>query len=296
VRTVGNHRRVCTVSLALAGGLIFCGALLAVGSGSARAPSYPFARPADDKGNTKAAPGGETVVAKLPRAETARTSNVALGGTGTGARSSPMKLPAASPAMPPRDGDVSLKGLNEIPHNLVWKNEPKKDDAKPKAFASFAKASEVLPWSAVAPVPFAPLPATPEPAKLAAADAATDAAALQPTTRPDTGGVTLPDRKQVQSWVKTKVTEIRGDARERPLYHFELWLEPPADVKRRLVGVAYYFSSPAIMPQSQASSDKASGFRVSAGALACADEIVVTLRFDDGRSDKITLDGCKVFG
>jgi hypothetical protein len=65
-------------------------------------------------------------------------------------------------------------------------------------------------------------------------------------------------------------------------------------VKARLVGVSYDFNSPAIRPQSQSSSDRGSGFRISAGGLACADEIVVTLRFDDGRVETAAVDGCKL--
>jgi NifU-like protein involved in Fe-S cluster formation len=45
----------------------------------------------------------------------------------------------------------------------------------------------------------------------------------------------------------------------------------------------------------QASSDQTSGFRISAGGLACADEITLTLRFDNGQSEKVTVDGCKLF-
>jgi len=99
----------------------------------------------------------------------------------------------------------------------------------------------------------------------------------------------------VGAWVKSKVTEIKGADRQRPLYHFELWLDPPAAVRRRLVGVTYDFSTPAILPQTQASSDQASGFRISAGGLACADKVTLTLRFDDGRTQKVSLDGCKLF-
>jgi hypothetical protein len=29
--------------------------------------------------------------------------------------------------------------------------------------------------------------------------------------------------------------------------------------------------------------------------LACADEITLTLRFDDGQTQKVDLDGCKLF-
>jgi hypothetical protein len=110
---------------------------------------------------------------------------------------------------------------------------------------------------------------------------------------PERAPVALPDG--VGAWVKAKATEFKGEERSRPLYHFELWLEPPAEVKRRLVAVLYDFSTPAVQPQSQASNDQATGFRVSAGGLACADTITVTLKFDDGRAQQFAVDGCKLF-
>ena len=197
--------------------------------------------------------------------------------------------PAATPtpqAQPQEQKEPNLSGLSDIPHELIWNRKPDKaEKAKPKAFATFSKASENLPWDAVEPVPFAPVAPAP---KAAQAPGAKRTASLQP--------LTLPSHGQIESWIKGKATEIRGIKNERPLIHFELWLEPPKDLKQRLVGVAYEFSSPAVMPQSQASSDEASGFRISAGGLACADEITLTLTFDDGQSEKVTVDGCKLFG
>jgi hypothetical protein len=194
-----------------------------------------------------------------------------------------MALAPMISAEPARTKEPTLEGLSEIPRELIWNRSPQEEEKeRPKAFGALSKASEVLPWDAVKPVPFSPLP-----------DAPMEAAEAKPTTAPREP-LTLPDGGQVEAWVKTKVTEIKGADRSRPLYHFQLWLEPPADVKRRLVGVAYDFSTPAIRPKTQASSDQASGFRVSAGGLACADKITVTLRFDDGRSQKVAIDGCKL--
>jgi hypothetical protein len=48
------------------------------------------------------------------------------------------------------------------------------------------------------------------------------------------------------------------------------------------------------MPQSQMSSEKETGFRVSAGGLVCADKVTVTLKFRDGRSQRVEVDGCKL--
>ena len=96
--------------------------------------------------------------------------------------------------------------------------------------------------------------------------------------------------------MKAKATEVRGEDRARPLYHFEFWLEPPEEVKRRLVAVAYEFNTPAVMPQSQVSSEQKTGFRVSAGGIACADKVTVTLKFKDGQSQQVAVDGCRLLG
>jgi len=192
--------------------------------------------------------------------------------------------PALIPSAAPRSVEPSLEGLSEIPRELIWNRPPKKkEEAQRKSFAAFSKVSEVLPWDAVEPVPFSPLAPKPVPVRAKAKPAA-------PLGPP----INLPKGGQVETWMRAKATEIKGADRTRPLYHFEVWLEPPAAVKRRLVGVSYEFSTPAIMPQSQASSDQASGFRISAGGLACADEITVTLTFDDGQTAKVAVDGCKL--
>ena len=106
----------------------------------------------------------------------------------------------------------------------------------------------------------------------------------------------LPASGEVESWVKAKATEIKGEDRGRPLYHFELWLDAPAEVKQRLVAVAYDFNTPAVMPQMQVSSEQKTGFRVSVGGLACADKITVTLKFNDGQSQQVAVDGCRLLG
>jgi hypothetical protein len=75
----------------------------------------------------------------------------------------------------------------------------------------------------------------------------------------------LPPSGDVEGWVKAKATEIKGEDRGRPLYHFELWLDPPEDVKQRLAAVAYDFDTPAVMPNRKS---QASRRRASASALA----------------------------
>ena len=201
-------------------------------------------------------------------------------------------LPSASlDAQAAQGTEPNLLGLSEIPRELIW-NRPEKSEEElaeeRKAVAVFSQAGESLPWDAVEPVPFAPLEATPKTAREKAG-----ATGVTSTTH---AALKLPDGTDVKRWIKTKVTEIKGSDRSRPLYHFELWLEPPKDVKRSLVGVSYAFSSPAIRPQSQSSADRTSGFRINAGGLACADEVTLTLRFADGRSHTVVLDGCNLMG
>jgi hypothetical protein len=65
-------------------------------------------------------------------------------------------------------------------------------------------------------------------------------------------------------------------------------------MKRRLAAVAYEFNTPAVMPQAQSSSEQTTGFRISAGGLTCADKVTVTLRFRDGRTQQVAVDGCKL--
>ena len=236
------------------------------------------------------APGGETIIAKLAEAQFAQieTEGHLPEPTPVG-RLLSMALspgPGLAPLHKDKQDEPNLAGLSEIPRDLIWKRpSEKKDTAKPKAFAAFSKASEVLPWDEVEPVRFDPLGAgeTQQHAK----------PGEQIAAHPPAPQLDVPTG-EVGNWLKAKVTEIKGADRKRPLYHFELWLEPPADVSSRLVGVAYAFNTPAVRPQSQSSSDKASGFRISAGGLACADEITLTLRFDDGSAQTVAVDGCEI--
>jgi len=265
--------------LLLAGGVAVLGGLLALGadvSGSGGASL--------DMRNLV---GGETVVSKHAKTKGPAAASAADGFEPTSvSRLLTMALVPALPR-PAQDAEPNLLGLSEIPRELIWNRPPKKDDGKKRrAFAAFSKASANLPWDAVEPVPFSPLGPT---GKSAQKKTTPNGAAPAPQA-----AVALPAGGEVKQWIKSKVTEIKGSARSRPLYHFELWLEPPVEMKQRLVGVSYAFNSPAIRPQSQASSDKTNGFRIRAGGLACADEVKLALRFDDGGSQTVALDGCKL--
>ena len=242
----------------------------------------------------RATPGGETVMAKFAKAKFAEAkfakaeteAGLSFAEPTPASRLLSMAIAPVLTSTAPEDAEPNLAGLSEIPRELIWNRPPKKDeDKKRRVFAAFSKASEQLPWDAVEPVPFTPLGPRPDLKKTVQTTKAAPATTSAPVALANT---------EISNWVKTKVTEIKGADRSRPLYHFELWLEPPATVKGRLVGVSYTFNTPAIRPQSQTSSDRMSGFRISAGGLACADEITLTLRFNDGRSETVALDGCKL--
>jgi len=275
MRAVGNHRGARPISLALVAGLVAFEAVLALGTGAVGIPGVLLVRLAGGSGGagataTSEAPeGGESVFAKLSSAP---------------AISTPKPTPAdeAAEAVSPAAGEPRLDGLAEIPLKEWDRDEA--ESAEPQAFGENSKTREVLPWDAVEPVPFTAATPVAAPAQSPAPEApqATPAPAL------------LPASGDVEAWVKAKATEIKGGDRARPLYHFEFWLEPPEEVKRRLVAVAYEFNTPAVMPQSQMSSEQQTGFRVSAGGLACADKVTVTLKFKDGQSQQVAVDGCRL--
>lgn len=275
MRFVGNHRGARTISLALGAGFVAFEAALAIGAGAIGIPGLYIVRFVDESAapqaaqSTDAAEGGESVFAKLHPlvASSKRTTK-----------------PAPAPPGEPR-----LDGLSDIPMQ-EWV-AAKAEAPEPESLAEAAKSGEALPWDAVEPVPFdsgGP--------KLAHAGTT---ASLPHRAMPDTAPpvlAALPADSAVEGWVKAKATEVKAEYRARRLYHFEFWLDAPDDVKRRLVAVAYDFNTPAVMPQSQISSEKTGGFRISAGGLVCADKVTVTLKFNDGRKQQVAVDGCKLLG
>jgi hypothetical protein len=266
--------------LLLAAGASVLGGVLALGA--------PVSAPEDVVLELTERAGGQTVVSKEATTGRPAAASIADGFEPTiVSRLLTVPLAPALPKTGPSDAEPNLQGLSEIPRELIWNRPPAEEDKKKRrAFAVFSRVSENLPWDAVEPVHFTPLgPRT----KSREASPQPKGMKLAPQTV-----VALPGGGEVKEWIKSKVTEIKGSARARPLYHFELWLEPTADVKQHLVGVSYAFSSPAIRPQAQTSSDKTNGFRINAGGLACADEVTLTLRFDDGRSHTFAFDGCKL--
>lgn len=280
MRPVGNRLRARTIGLALVAAFIALEALLALRTGSAGIPGIFLINLTDgrlaDAGGGAGAPqpadagdGGESVIAK--RHEAAIAPEPAADET-TG-------------STPPGDGEARLEGLGEIPLKPWIRDDAKSERTRPDASipAGGGQTDEKLPWDAVEPVPFDDGAPAPSPAK-----AASEAHV------PQTPLAALPAESQVATWVKAKATEVKGADRARPLYHFEIWLEPPEGVRGNLATVTYEFNTPAVMPQSQMSREKETGFRVSAGGLVCADKVTVTLRFRDGRSQRVEVDGCKL--
>lgn len=274
MHAVGNHRGARTISLALVAGFVAFQAALAVGAGAIGIPGLVLVRFAEGSDKPQVTPtadapeGGESVIAKFHPPAAAS------------------EQPAESTA--PHPGEPRLDGLADIPLREWIAAKPAAPEHETLAQAS--KSGEVLPWDAAEPVPF-----DPGRAKLAHAHTLPNRA-IPDTQLASLALAELPTDGAVEGWVKAKATEVKGEYRARPLYHIEFWLDAPDDVKRRLVAVAYNFNTPAVMPQSQISSEKTSGFRVSAGGLVYADKVTVTLKFNDGRSQQVAVDGCKLLG
>jgi hypothetical protein len=263
--------------IALAAGVAALEAALAFRTGAVGVPGLFLVRFADESDgagappNAESADGGESVIAKLPD----RTAT-------------PKHAPEeATGSVSPSGGEPTLKGLAEIPLK-PWLEEEKKEEgsapADSKVKTGGLQAREELPWDAVEPVPF----------ESSGTRAPSEQRSAAPATPPAPALARLPAESEVAAWVKAKATEIKGADRARPLYHFEFWLEPPEAVRANLATVTYEFNTPAVMPQSQMSREVKTGFRVSAGGLVCADKVTVTLRFKDGRSQRVEVDGCKL--
>jgi hypothetical protein len=280
MRAMGNYRSARTIGLALVAGLIAFEAALVLGAGAVGIPGVFLVRFADESGGAKPPrgsedpEGGQSDVAKLSAVPESSVEE------------------AAKPLSPvaPAGGEPRLEGLADIP--LTPWDRPNPEPAEAKAFAADSSGREVLPWDAVEPVPFSPTPAP-----QGAPTEATAALAKPPmpeTPRAPVALAELPASGDVEAWVRAKASEVKGEERARPLYHFEYWLEPPEEMKQRLAAVAYEFNTPAVMPQSQVSSERKTGFRILAGGLTCPDKVTVTLKFKDGRSKQVVVDGCRL--
>jgi hypothetical protein len=274
-----NGRGARTIGLALIAGLLAFEAVLALHAGAVGLPGFFLVRFIDEEESPKSTPGGETTVAKLDELASAPP---------------PMKTPITPPEKPASGDEPNLAGLAEIPLGPLLKPPAKPDpqsEASPRPLSPDAKGGEKLPWDAVEPVP------PPSETSSTAIDTSLpEKPEAEPLKAPKINPVQLPAAGAVEGWVKAKATEIKGEDREHPLYDFELWLDAPAEVKQRLVAVAYDFNTPAVMPRTQVSSEQKTGFRIRVGGLTCADKITVTLKFNDGQYQKVDVDGCRLLG
>jgi hypothetical protein len=283
MRALVNHRGARTISLALVAGLLAFEAVLALHAGAVGVPGFFLLRFTEEEAAARSKPGGETVIAKLDEIPLARPR-----------ATNPI---AATPETSATSGEPNLAGLAEIPLGPLLKQEAKADEqsdqenkGQTRLLGPDVKGREELPWDAVEPVP---------PPSEASSTASAASATETPVPKPAPAGIArvqLPASGAVESWVKARATEIKGEDRAQPLYDFELWLDAPAEVKQRLVAVAYDFNTPAIMPQTQISSEQKTGFRVRVGGLTCADKITVTLKFNDGQYQQVAVDGCRLLG
>jgi hypothetical protein len=281
MRAVGNHRGTRAISFALVAGLAAFEAVLLFGTGAIGIPGVLLVRSAGQGGGGASMPsaaafGGESVMAKAPvPAEPAKPTPVEA---------------AAVPQSTSPTGEARLDGLGDIPLKPWVSEKPKADAVTPEEANRplEASTSDALPWDAVEPY-------RPDGTASAAADVTAALPARAPETpSPPPTPVVLPKPSAVAGWVKAKAIEIKGEDRGRSLFHFEFWLDAPNDVKQRIVAVAYEFNTPAVMPQAQVSSEAKTGFRVSAGGLTCADKVTVTLKFKDGQSEQVAVDGCRL--
>ena len=153
----------------------------------------------------------------------------------------------------------------------------------PRTQLSNTLAPVSLPWKAVEPVRFRDNGNT--------NNAVADAEGGEVREEKLTAQV-LPSTERLLKWVKANAKIFKGSERRRSMIHFELWLDPPKDIRDSISSVDYDLRSDAVQPRKQESRDANSGFRAGFGSLACTREIVMTVHFDDGRSQAIEVDGC----
>ena len=279
-------RTIATVSV-LASFVAFQGALV-IGAQAVGIPGVYLLQLDTPAPEVSAAPaldeGGETVVAKLP-------APIAL----PRADDFFFRRPAPNPSRLAADipkGQLDVGTLD--PTALIAKQFREKPVATSKRPAVVrgpigGSASPVtLPWDATEAIPYSRQaslePGTPgiEPARMAPPDKSEATPALS--------------ADEAQSWVRVNKKTFKGANRARPMLHFELWLEPPAAMRDRILSVSYEVEAGAVEPRSQQSRERQTGFRVGFGGLGCADSIKLTLRFNDGRSQEVDLDGCNLPG
>lgn len=135
----------------------------------------------------------------------------------------------------------------------------------------------------------APVPAKPEPAPV---EQTPPKEAAKPAALPSD----LPSASELEGWVKSAAQEFVGgvDSQGNILYRFDVWLDAPADKKERIASVDYMYDAPSATPAAQASSDRASGFRVKFGGLTCAQQVSMTVTFNNGDKREARVNGCQI--
>lgn len=265
----GNHRGARTISLALVAGLVAFEAALAFGASAVGIPGIFLIHFT----NAEAETGGESVIAKSRKIETPPKSAQA-----------PVKPSLPPPAVTDLPELIDIAALASLPDDTQTQSPAEPAPDRPAQAASASGVSpryiarpgerEELPWHLTEPMPYHP----PVTARSKPAVAAT--VGLAP--------VQLPKSGDVEAWVKAKAS-ARADG-------FELWVEPPAALKKRLIAVAYESGAKSAEPRFQESREPSTGFRVRFAGSACADQITLTLKFDDGQTRKVAVDGCKLSG
>jgi hypothetical protein len=267
----GNHRGARTISFALVAGLVAFEAVLAFGASAVGIPGIFLVHFTSAEAET----GGESVIAKSQKIETMPKSAQA-----------PVQPSLPAPAVTDSPVLTDIAALTSLPDDtqtqIPAERIPDPPAPAPAQVASIGGVSpsyiarpgerEELPWHLTEPMPYQPPFTGRKPAV---------AAKLGPP-------VQLPKSGTVEAWVKAKAS-ARADG-------FELWVEPPAAFKTRLIAVAYESGAKSAEPRVQDSREPSTGFRVRFTGSACADQITLTLKFDDGQTRKVTVDGCKLSG
>jgi hypothetical protein len=170
-------------------------------------------------------------------------------------------------------GAIGVPGLFLIPLNDPFAAPPPQADAGVPVAKQEAPGDQVL-------LPLMPSIESP-------ADEATKTAGISSG---------LPTASELEGWVKSQAREFVGGVDEAGniLYRFDVWLEPPAAQKQRMVAVDYAFDAPSAQPANQASKNRETGFRVKFGGLSCARSVAVTVTFDNGEQRAAEVDGCRI--
>jgi len=239
-------------------------------------------------GASDLSPRGEGEVSHTARADLSSTqyANADVTAPATGeARASSVADFMRAPANPSAE-EPNLLSLD--PNFLKKIRSPVSVDTSsttPRTQLSNTLAPVSLPWKAVEPVRFR------DNGKIDNAIAVATAKGGG-VRKENLTALDLPSTERLLKWVKANAKIFKGSERRRSLIHFELWLDPPKDIKDSISSVDYDLRSDAVQPRKQESRDANSGFRAGFGSLACTREIVMTVHFDDGRSRAIEVDGC----